>query len=75
MIKVTVLLALVLLSGCQPNSLNKAQQDYMCSEKGGVYKYGLMFGQNTTKPKCNNGEHVNVPYNQQIPPEFYPKKD
>lgn len=67
---------LFLLTGCEPNSLQKAQMDYVCSDNGGVYTYSNMFGKTPViKVKCVDGQSFDWGSNQQIPKEFYPKKE
>ena len=70
---ITICIAVSILTGCQPDSLRKAQQDYSCHKKGGVYTYGKVFGTRTEDVKCRNGETVEVPYDQWLPSEFYPE--
>lgn len=73
--KILCLTTLVLLTGCEPNSLQKAQQDFVCYNRGGVYDYSSMFGNVAiTEVKCFNGEWVQWSPNMIIPKEFYPKK-
>lgn len=67
---------LLLLTGCEPNSLQKSQMDYVCSDNGGVYTYSKMFGNTRiTKVRCMNGQSFHWSLNQQIPEEFYPKEE
>ena len=67
---------LLLLTGCEPNSLEKAQMDYVCSNQGGVYSYSNMFGERVMSfVKCKYGRSIDWNKNQQIPEEFYPKKE
>ncbi len=67
---------LLLLTGCEPNSLQKSQMDYVCSNRGGVYTYSRMVGGVwVSKVKCMNGQSIIWSLNQQIPEECYPKKE
>ena len=67
---------LLLLTGCEPNSLQKSQMDYVCSDRGGVYTYSRMVGGAwSSKVKCLNGQSVIWSTNQQLHEEFYPKKE
>lgn len=67
---------LLLLTGCEPNSLQKSQMDYICSNSGGVYTYSKMFGRTPVlKVKCVNGKSFDWDTNQQIPEEFYPREE
>lgn len=74
--KFLIIAGLVTLTGCQPNSLHKAQQDYICSDRGGVYSYSTMLGNAPLdKVKCFNGQWVDWSTTQVIPKEFYPNKE
>lgn len=73
--KILIVFGLLVLTGCEPNSLEKAQQDYICSNKGGVYKYSRMIGNlGIEKVKCSNGQWVDWNTAQIIPEKFYPKE-
>ena len=40
-----------LLTGCTPSPMDKTKQDYVCKDKGGVYRYTNLIRLVT----CNNG--------------------
>ncbi|UUW39822.1 hypothetical protein VP14_135 [Vibrio phage VPMCC14] len=74
--KLIMFVGLLVLTGCEPNSLQKAQMDYICNNRGGVYSYSTMFGKTPfIKVKCVDGQSFDWDSNQQIPEEFYPKKE
>lgn len=70
-----VVFGLLFLTGCEPSSLQKAQMDYICKDRGGVYNYPKLVGDLHSNVRCRNGEKVRYTSQQQIPEEFYPETD
>ena len=36
------LVSISLLSGCSPTPMDKAKQDFVCKDRGGVYEYVIL---------------------------------
>lgn len=62
-------LLITILTGCvKPDLVDKAQQDYVCKESGGVHKY-VRYGGGLSNPvRCMNGSYKKW-YNVVIPLE------
>lgn len=58
--KFIVLCTLLCLTGCFPaDRVDKAQQDYVCHERGGVSSYVRYAGQVSIKVQCMDGSYQN----------------
>lgn len=64
------LVSIVLLSGCSPTPMDKAKQDFVCKDKGGVYKYTVL-----NNAHCRNGKGVSYWGDVTLTEEFYPKPE
>ncbi len=64
------LVSIILLSGCSPTPMDKAKQDFVCKDRGGVYKYVI-----STTAHCRDGSRVRNWYNVTLTEEFYPKPE
>ena len=72
-LKVLFLGAASITSGCAPTEVEKAQQNFLCKDQGGVSSYT---GDNFTKVHCNNGESYSYEVTRDVTitdPEFYAK--
>lgn len=58
MSKIIMVVCLMCLSGCfTPDKVDKAQQDYVCSKKGGVNVYVRYSGNLSNKVQCMDGSY------------------
>jgi hypothetical protein len=65
---VLITIVALLITSCTRTNMQKARQDFVCKDKGGVYKYA----NNPFKVMCRDGiytEWIDVT----LPPEYYPK--
>lgn len=58
-IKLTILtITLLSLTGCfAADKVDKAQQDYVCSDRGGVNKYARYEGNGSSRVQCLDGSY------------------
>lgn len=70
----SILLSVLVISGCKPSPRSKALQDYYCKDKGGVYFYAVS---SFNKGYCNNNHQYGWrSFNTlTLPEEFYPEKE
>lgn len=64
------LFALFFVTGCTPTNMQKAKQDFVCKDKGGVYLYARF---TIGYAECKNGELVDNWNSMIITEEFYPE--
>ena len=70
--KILLLMVVMLLSSCmESNSLDKSRMDFVCSDKGGVYKYSSVIHSLVQCRDCSWHNFNKVV----LPPEFYPDKE
>ena len=78
---IRIIILAILLAGCEPTDLDRARSEYVCSQRGGVYRFGdsdFKIRVSESDPKvgtpaiCNNGASIDLPV---IIPDsnFYPK--
>ena len=65
-----LLVSIILLSGCSPTPMDKAKQDFVCKDKGGVYEYVIL-----NNAYCRNGRSVSNWGDITLTEEFYPKPE
>lgn len=66
--RVLIVCLCLILSGCK-GPLERAQQDYVCLDRGGVYIYvSILF-----QVRCNDGSYINDWENTILPEGHRPK--
>lgn len=68
--KCLFLISLVALCGCETSPMDKARQDFVCKDSGGVYEYAPKLA----KTLCNDGVYKEWT-GAVITKDFYPKKE
>ena len=51
-----IVITIVLFTGCETTSIEKAKQDVACIDKGGVYEYASI---DLIRTKCKDGSYQN----------------
>ena len=63
-------ISFLLLSGCTPSPMDKAKQDFVCRNNGGVYSYSVVEIAN-----CRDGTNIDNWTSAILTKEFYPKDE
>ena len=58
------------LAGCTPSPMDKAKQDFVCRNNGGVYSYSVV-----NLANCRDGTNIDNWTSAILTKEFYPKDE